>query len=143
MCCIGTDGRMRASGLKLQLSVILLAIVLAACNPTPANTLRVRVVVDGKERVFSETQAFSISQFLQKEGITLGEFDRTNPDYITLIADNMLVTVIRVQQKEECSEVDVPYDTQTIDNPDLAPGTTKLVQAGANGKVRQCFIVTY
>lgn len=117
--------------------------LLTACGGNQAPTLRVRVVVDGKERVFSEAQAVSISQFLQKEGIALGEFDRVNPDDFTLIADNMLVTVIRVQQKEECKEEDIPYDTQTLDNPDLPPGSTKLVQSGANGTVRQCFIVTY
>src|SRR3954463_3442700 len=109
-----------------RINLILLALLitlLAACKPDAQNSgFRIRVIVDGKELVFSATERNSVGQFLQQTNVTLGELDRVNPPEFTQITDNMVITIVRVRDDTVCNDEIVPYETTYLTNPDLDPG---------------------
>jgi resuscitation-promoting factor RpfB len=118
--------------------------VLTACQPTTqSSALKIRVIVDGKEVVYETNERSSVLQFLQSVNIRLGELDRVNPDEFTPLTDKMLITVIRVEDRQECKEETIPYNRTTLKSPDLPPGTTKVGQPGTNGKQTVCYDVLY
>ncbi len=131
--------------IKRWLLFIVLPLLIVACNTpdTQNNTIHVRVIADGKENVFATTDHVSVGQFLQQQKITVGEMDRLNPDDFTPITDNLLITIIRVREQQECKQEDVPFQTTYVKRTDLAPGTNKVLQPGSNGSQTTCYDVVY
>src|ERR1700736_2198482 len=110
--------------------VILLLSLLASCQSGATDSgIRVRVVADGKQLAYSVPDSVSVIQFLQKTNIQLGELDRVNPSEFTQITDGMVITIVRVEDKPICEDQPLAFKTTYLQNPDLAPGTTKVVQA--------------
>jgi len=121
--------------------VLLLTVLLASCQQPKDNSFRVRVIADGKEMVYSAEEHVSVIQFLQKINLHVDPLDRIYPSDFTQIADNMLITIVRVRERTECVDETLPYETKFINSPDLAPGTTKVAQAGVNGTQRICYTI--
>jgi len=139
--------RLTSSQVLRALTFFLCAALFAACQSggvgsTGAN-FRVRVIVDGKELVFSAPSQMTVAQFLQQTNVQLNPLDRLDPSEFTQITDNMVITIVRVREDQLCNDEVVPYQTRYINNPDLDPGTTKVAQAGANGTQRICYDVIY
>jgi resuscitation-promoting factor RpfB len=129
---------------RLYAVFFLIILVLVGCRPDPTSTaLRIRVIVDGKELVFSANDRVTILQFLQQANIQLDPLDRVNPPEVTQITDNMVITIIRVSEDQSCDDQDVPYETKYLSDPDLAPGSTKIVQPGVTGKQQVCYSIVY
>ncbi|HRE46694.1 MAG TPA: ubiquitin-like domain-containing protein, partial [Aggregatilineales bacterium] len=85
---------------SLVLPFIALLVLLAACdNSTDASAIRVRVRVDGTERVLTSSESMSVRQLLQKENIRTGDLDRLNPSDFTPILDGMVITIVRVENR--------------------------------------------
>lgn len=132
--------------LKRSLSRLLFVLsifVLAACNPEANTAIRVRVLIDGGSLALSANEPMSVSQFLQRNNVILGELDRVDPSDFTLIADNMTITVVRVTERVECLTEPVAFKTETLPVPELPPGERQIVQAGVNGEAQVCSTVTY
>jgi hypothetical protein len=55
----------------------------------------------------------------------------------------MVITIVRVENRSECIEENLAFQTETYRTPDLAPGTTRVMRAGENGLQRVCFDVLY
>jgi len=122
--------------------IALLALWLAACDPSAAETLlRVRIQVDGQELALSVSPPSSVGQVLRRANITLGAFDRLNPPDFTPVTDGMVITVVRVENRVECADEDVPYASETLKTPDLPEGATRVLQGGVNGLARVCYDV--
>jgi resuscitation-promoting factor RpfB len=121
---------------------ILALCVLAACTPGASGGMNVRIVVDGRERAYVQPQPISVAQFLQKEGVRLGDFDKVYPPLLSPLTDNTTITIIRVTEREDCSEEDYAYQTLTRKTDELPPGERKVIQAGINGKRRICAKIT-
>ncbi len=120
----------------------LAVLFISACNGNADQSgLHIRVVADGRERAFVISQAMSVSEFLDKQEITLGEFDKVYPQLFTPLTDNLSITVIRVTQKQNCQTQDIPFTTLDQKTTDLAPGESKVLQAGVNGSQNVCFNV--
>src|SRR5579871_6137362 len=118
--------------LKLLILVAAVAMLAACTAPQQNNGFAVRVIHDGKESVFNPTEHLTVSQFLQQVNIPLGELDHVDPPDFTPITENMQITIVRVRDETVCRDEQVPYQTQTINSPDLDPGTTKIIQPGVN-----------
>jgi len=126
-----------------RLRFIALLLMLAACTPGADTTgMRVRVIADGKERAFTQQQPITIGQFLQKQGVTLGDFDKVYPPPLAPLSDNATITIIRVTEKDACTEEDFPFQTLTRKVNELPPGERRVIQAGVNGRKRNCAKVT-
>jgi hypothetical protein len=135
---------MTRPNLRVLVLTLTALVLLSACFPQPQNTeIRVRIVVDGKELTYRASERVSVIQLLQQANIRIDPLDRINPPDFTQIADNMVITVVRVVDKTECSEETLPYKTTILKSPDLAPGTTKVGQSGVNGLQRICYEVVY
>jgi hypothetical protein len=127
--------------MRLRVALFALICLLAACEAAAAPPLRVRVRADGREVVFSATEPLSVGQILQREGFSIGPLDRLNPPDFTPIADGMVITLVRVENKADCIEESVPYQTETLKTTDLDPGVSRVLQAGINGTARVCYDV--
>ena len=121
------------------LLISLVVLLAGACSGNADQSgLHVRVVADGRERAFVVSQAVSVSEFLDSQGITLGEFDKVYPQLFTPLTNNLSITVIRVTQKQNCQPQDIPFTTLDQKTTDLAPGESKVLQAGVNGSENVC-----
>lgn len=120
--------------------VCLLFSMIAACTPDASQGgLHVRLIADGRERPFIVSQAMSISQFLDKQQIIVGEFDKVYPPSFQQLTDNLIVTIIRVTEKQDCTTQTVPYSTLEEKTTDLQPGDSRVIQPGVNGTQQVCF----
>lgn len=101
-----------------RLLLALIAAVLVACDPSAAETLlRVRIQVDGQELALSVSPPSSVGQVLRRANVALGAFDRLNPPDFTPVTDGMVITVVRVENRAECIDEDVPYASETLKRP--------------------------
>src|SRR5450432_1379120 len=88
-------GMKRLNFLIMTLTVGLIMALLGACTPAAqSGSLRIRVVADGKELVFSTADHVTVGQFLQQTDIRLGDLDRMDPPEFTQITDNMVITIV-------------------------------------------------
>ena len=131
----------RNQALFLLCMAVLLA--LAACQQQPADSaMIVTLVVDGRERVITETLPLTVAEVLRREEVELGSLDEVNPPQFTQIVDGMRITVARVREDRQCDESEVPYQSRTILNEALAPGESRLAQPGQSGVEQVCYRVT-
>ncbi|MHB8628447.1 MAG: G5 domain-containing protein [Aggregatilineales bacterium] len=119
-------------------ALLTIGLLVSGCLGADQSGLHVRLVADGRERAFVVSSATSVGQFLENQGVTLGEFDKVYPELFTPLTDNLLITVIRVVQKQQCDTQDIPYSTLDQKTADLPPGQTKVIQAGVNGTQSVC-----
>ena len=114
--------------------LLILVFAVSACLPQQQSTdIRVRIIVDGKELTYRASDRISVLQLLQQANIRIDPLDRINPPDFTPITDDMVITIVRVVDKQECTEETVPYKTTALKSPDLPPGQTKVGQPGVNG----------
>lgn len=97
---------------------------------------------DGEENAVY-TGAETVQEFLEEQGITLGENDRISPELTDAIEDGMKIKVQRVEIKEETVTEEIPFDTETQNSSSLAAGKTQVKQSGAKGSKEVTYQVTY
>lgn len=117
---------------------LVLGLLAGGCFGTDQSGLHIRLVADGRERAFVLSSGSTVGQFLESQGVSLGDFDKVYPELFTPLSDNLLITVIRVVQKQVCDTQDIPYPTLDQKTTDLAPGDSKVIQAGVNGTQSVC-----
>ncbi|HBX69033.1 MAG TPA: hypothetical protein DEH25_06540 [Chloroflexi bacterium] len=115
--------------------LMLLALFLSACTatPTPESKINVRILVDGNEQVFGVSPGSTVQETLDAAGITLGELDRVDPVSYTVLADQTLITVIRVREEFEVEQVVIPFEQQNQPSEFLSEGEQQPLQLGENG----------
>ncbi|MFW5709371.1 MAG: DPP IV N-terminal domain-containing protein [Chloroflexota bacterium] len=127
--------------LRLVLLLPLLMLFTAACSPEEEPVYLVRLQVDNTERVYQHTEPITIDQFLEEAGIELNTLDRVYPEPWTQIYDEMRITVTRVEEREYCEEVDLPFREQIRLAEGLQPGEERIGQRGRAGKEQICYRV--
>lgn len=81
------------------------------------------------------TLAKTVGGFLDEKNILLKQGETTQPVSIDApITENMLLSINLPGKQVASISEDIPFKTQTQNNPSLAAGQTKVVQAGVNGK---------
>ena len=75
-----------------------------------------------------------VSEILTRNGITLGNLDRVEPQANSEVKDQMEITVVRVTEEFDIEEITVPFSQQTVKNQSLPEGQTIIIQPGKNGK---------
>ncbi len=100
------------------------------------------LTADGaKETVQTETS--TVEEFLEEQKITLGEFDRLEPEADTAISDGLSVVVKRVTQEEVVTTDPIPFETFREDDASLTKGTENVVTAGEEGEKTLTWRITY
>lgn len=122
-----------------------LALLLAACTtPDPqAESLGVTLVVDGSQQTLWVDPASTVSDVLRDADIALGDLDRVNPQSFNRVVHGMTITVVRVNEETITEQETIPFERQTTLNDGLAPGDTRLLQAGINGIAEVTIRVVY
>lgn len=98
----------------------------------------VKVTVDGvtSERMTTE---MTVSEFLQKEGIDLGDHDLINISPMLYLTPNDHLSIQRVDYRTTTVTEEIPFETEYKTNCLIAPGRTRVVEQGQTGKR----VVTY
>lgn len=107
--------------------------------------MTVRVIADGRERVWQNFEPITVEQFLRESavGIEVGPLDRMVPEPWTQIFDGVIITIVRVTEEQECEDFEVPYRQERRPTEGLEPGEERIGQAGQNGVEQICYRVTY
>ncbi len=127
------------------LSLLVLALlVLGACQDAgqKSGEFTVTVDVDGHSYVYRYNKKISVGQFLEQVDITLNELDEVNPSIYTQLHDGIHITIARIVEEPVCHDEALPFEHNTRPSQALAPGEEQLMQAGADGTVRVCDLVT-
>lgn len=102
------------------------------------------VTVDnsGEQRkVWTHTK--TVKDLLEEQKIKLNPLDKVNPALEENIEQDMTISVIRVEQKENIIEEEIDFSVVTKKDSSLEKGEEKVVQKGENGVVKKHFLVTY
>ena len=99
----------------------------------------VTVIADGKTSK-APNGKLPAASILDSKGITLGKEDRIS---VEKNGDETILRVQRVTHGVENRTVVVPFSTQTVIDPNLAPGQSEIRQQGQNGEKTQIYNVTY
>lgn len=93
----------------------------------------VNLQVDGQVKEI-HTRSENVEQLLLEQNIKLNEKDRTTPSLESALSDGINVSIIRVSQTENTETVDIPFDTEYKNDPNMTQGQTKVEREGAVGK---------
>lgn len=85
------------------------------------------------------TNENTVGEALYADGFLVGKYDEVVPDVNTVVTDGMTVSVRRVYI--ELSEIteEIPYPTNTVDNPNEFMGYEKVLQEGVNGTATRTY----
>ncbi len=123
---------------RFSLPILLLAFfTLTACRSPQVTSgdITVSITADGETRAVTLPAGSTVTQALQTSGIAVGNLDKAEPPLYTVLNNGDKITLTRVEEKFETEEQIVPFERQVVRNESLPEGETRLVQAGANGKV--------
>jgi uncharacterized protein YabE (DUF348 family) len=101
----------------------------------------VTLVVDGTTRVVSTTAA-TAGEFLEEQGVVLGEHDRTSLYPTQPLLSAMRLQVARVSVTEEVVTAPVPFRTVETEDPEAFEGDDTVTQEGVPGEQATTFRVT-
>jgi uncharacterized protein YabE (DUF348 family) len=118
-----------------HLLLILLAFTLLTSCRSPqvaSPDITISITADGTKRTVTVPAGSTVTQAFQAAASQL-KVDR-EPAY-TVLNNGDQLTLTRVQEVFETEEQIIPFERQVARNESLPEGETRLVQAGANGKV--------
>ncbi len=123
---------------------LLLLLPLASCRPTSAaQSLDVRIAVDGGEQLYSVRSSLTVDQLLASAQIEMGPLDRISHPVVAQVADGMLITIRRVREEEICDRHNILYERRVLPKEGLPSGDRQLGQVGAVGIEEACFRVVF
>jgi hypothetical protein len=119
----------------ISLLFMFASLIFSGCSstPTPETKIEIHILVDGQEQVLRLPPGSTVQEALDGAGIVLGELDRVDPVAYTVLADQTLVTVIRVREEFEVEQVVIPFEQQNQPSEFLSEGEQQPLQLGENG----------
>ena len=99
----------------------------------------VEVICDGKSRIAPDG-TLPASSILDSLGIVLGKEDRVT---VSENGSQTVLRILRVTHGKESRNVIVPFNTRTINDPNLPSGVRVVRQSGINGERTDLYNVTY
>lgn len=132
---LSTTGWRRSSRACVSLS-ILLAFLLTGCELSQARRAQITVMIDadGKSVQISVPVGSTVTQALERAGLTPGDLDKSDPPFYTVLSDGDSIKLTRVKEIFETQTQTIPFDRQIVRNESLPEGEQRLVQAGVNGQ---------
>ncbi len=83
------------------------------------------------------------SVFLKHEGIELAENDVINISDDTVLYENMVINIGKIEYVEDVRNSIIPYDVKECPIQTIPKGTRQVVQQGANGSIERTYISKY
>ncbi len=118
----------------IRLIPVAFLILLTACGPiVPTEEgVTVTLIADGETRVLTTT-ALTVRDLLDEAGLTLDADDLVTPVEPTLLADGMIVRVVRVEIRTETEQREIPFERRTVRDASVPVGETRLLEPGITG----------
>lgn len=109
-------------------------------NAVVTNNLRVEIIsafdiiinVDGEEKAVQTTEK-TVADVLMEQGITLDEDDEVSPSADTVLSNDLVIDVLRVEYVTRETEEKIPFTTEKVNSSAMNKGTQKVTQKGVNG----------
>lgn len=109
-------------------------------NAVVTNNLRVEIIsafdiiinVDGEEKAVQTTEK-TVGDVLTEQGITLDEDDEVSPSADTVLSNDLVIDVLRVEYVTRETEEKIPFTTEKVNSSAMNKGTQKVTQKGVNG----------
>lgn len=109
-------------------------------NAVVTNNLRVEIIsafdiiinVDGEEKAVQTTEK-TVGDVLREQGITLDEDDEVSPTADTVLSNDLVIDVLRVEYVTRETEEKIPFTTEKVNSSAMNKGTQKVTQKGVNG----------
>ncbi len=109
-------------------------------NAVVTNNLRVEIIsafdiiinVDGEEKTVQTTEK-TVGDVLTEQGITLDEDDEVSPSADTVLSNNLVIDVLRVEYVTRETEEKIPFTTEKVNSSAMNKGTQKVTQKGVDG----------
>ncbi len=108
----------------------------------PNGPVNVTLIAHGKVSTY-EFFPVECSAFLQYEGIVLGEDDIMNVSPETVLYDNMIIDIGKVEYVTETRLEKIPFETIEYESKTIPKGTVEIIQAGTQGEVQRSYVVKY
>ena len=104
------------------------------------NNLRVEIIsafdiiinVDGEEKAVQTTKK-TVGDVLAEQGITLDEDDEVSLSADTVLSNDLVIDVLRVEYVTRETEEKIPFTTEKVNSSAMNKGTQKVTQKGVNG----------
>ncbi len=103
------------------------------------NRSKVFYLNTGGNRYEIKTTESTVGSALYADGFVVGKYDEVTPDVETPVTDKLEVWVTRVYVDLITLNEELPFETETVENPDKPFGTRTVLQKGVNGKVLRTF----
>jgi uncharacterized protein YabE (DUF348 family) len=104
--------------------------------------ITVTVVADGKTTDISTTCS-NLSQMVEAGEIDIDSEDRVIPELDDILLDGEVISIQRVDIKEETETKEIPYETENTTSSSIYEGETSVVTEGVNGEETITYRVTY
>ena len=109
-------------------------------NAVVTNNLRVEIIsaydiiinVDGEEKAV-QTTVKTVGDVLNEQGITLDEDDEVSPAADTVLTNNLVIEVLRVEYVTRETQEKIPFTTEKVNSSAMTKGTEKVSQKGVDG----------
>lgn len=102
----------------------------------------INLVANNKKYIVS-TFKTTVKDLLDENNINYDNDDKVIPSLNSKLKDKMTVKVIEVTKKIEKEYIDIPYDTQIIEDKNLAKGKTRIDIKGQNGQKELSYETVY
>jgi hypothetical protein len=96
--------------------------------------MTITITTDGETRPVRVRSGSTVLQALHELGVSVGDLDRADPPFYTVLAEGDRLQLTRVQEEFHSEIVVIPFERQTVRNETLPEGETRLVQPGVNGQ---------
>jgi resuscitation-promoting factor RpfB len=100
------------------------------------------ILVDGAIRNI-RTQATTVGAAISSADIALGAKDTVSVPQSTPVTPGLTITITRVTEAIVTLTTPIPFQTQTVTDPNLMKGTTQIKTPGANGQTTETFLIHY
>ncbi|MCJ8010006.1 ubiquitin-like domain-containing protein [Lederbergia wuyishanensis] len=100
------------------------------------------VIKNGKQEEEVWSTSTTVADFLEQQGITLGELDRVEPELDKKVEPNSKIKIVRIEKVTDVVEEPIDYAIITKKDSTLAAGTEKVVQQGKEGMLKKEYEVT-
>ncbi|NPV85697.1 MAG: DUF348 domain-containing protein [Anaerolineae bacterium] len=108
--------------------------LLSACATRQKESqVKVLIQADGKQVAVNAPAGNTVQNALDIAGIKINNLDLVEPPVSSVLSDQLIIRITRVNETFEVEESIIPFERQTIRNESLPEGQTVLIQKGANG----------
>lgn len=100
-------------------------------------------IKDGNRIVIAEASGYTVGEVLENLGIKLNKLDRIDVSLDQVAKEAMTIKIDRVEQENIEHAVEIPFESERKENPDMFEGETKVINAGQAGEKVESVLNTY